>query len=43
MAISKKKKEVNIAFTDNNNEVLKNMQTFGVELKIKSKRQTTIK
>ena len=31
-------KYLNIAFTDSNNEVLKNMQKFGVELKIKLKR-----
>ena len=31
-------KYLNIAVTDNNNEVLKNMQKFGVELKIKLKR-----
>ena len=31
-------KYLNIAFTDSNNEVLKNMQTFGVELKIKLRR-----
>ena len=29
---------LNIAFTDSNNEVLKNMQKFGAELKIKLKR-----
>ena len=28
-------KYLNVAFTDCNNEVLKNMQKFGVELKIK--------
>ena len=31
-------KYLNIPFTDGNNEVLKNMQTFGVELKIKLRR-----
>ena len=31
-------KYLNIAFTDSNHEVLKNMQKFGVELKIKLKR-----
>ena len=31
-------KYLNIAFTDSNNEVLKNMQKFGVELKIKLRR-----
>ena len=31
-------KYLNIAFTDSNNEVLKNMEKFGVELKIKLKR-----
>ena len=31
-------KYLNIAFTDSNNEVLKNMQKFGVELKIKFRR-----
>ena len=31
-------KYLNIAFTDSNNEVLKNMQKFGVELKIRLKR-----
>ena len=31
-------KYLNIAFTDNNNEVLKNMQKFGTELKIRLKR-----
>ena len=31
-------KYLNIAFTDSNNEVSKNMQRFGVELKIKLRR-----
>ena len=31
-------KYLNIAFTESNSEVLKNMQEFGVELKIKLKR-----
>ena len=31
-------KYLNIALTDSNNEVLKNMQKFGVELKIKLRR-----
>ena len=31
-------KYLNIAFTNSNNEVLKNMQKFGVELKIKLRR-----
>ena len=31
-------KYLNIAFTDSNNELLKNMQKFGVELKIKLRR-----
>ena len=31
-------KHLNIAFTDSNNEVLKNMLKFGVELKIKLRR-----
>ena len=31
-------KYLNIAFTDSNNEVLKNMQKFGAELKIKLER-----
>ena len=31
-------KYLNIAFTESNSEVLKNMQKFGVELKIKLKR-----
>ena len=33
-----KNKYLNIAFTERNNEVLKNMQKFGVELKIKWRR-----
>ena len=31
-------KYLNIALTDSNNEVLKNMQKYGAELKIKSRR-----
>ena len=34
----RRNKYLNIAFTDSNNEVLKNMQKFGVDLKIKLKR-----
>ena len=34
-------KYLNIAFTDSNNEVLKNMQKFEVELRIKLKRYLT--
>ena len=33
-------KYLNISLTDSNNEVLKNTQKFGVELKIKLKKQT---
>ena len=36
--VKKKKKINNIGFTDSNSEVLKTMQKFGVELKIKLKR-----
>ena len=42
MGLSKKKegdKYLNFALTDSNSEVLKNMQKFEVELKVKLKRQ----
>ena len=34
----RRNKYLNLAFTDSNNEVLKNKQKFGVELKIKLRR-----